>query len=677
MSRLKVLLRGALISEIQLNPEKEYIGGRKDGSDIRLQAEKGISREHFKLKMNDGRWRVQAISRFGEIFSLGQKVDETALEHGQMFQIPPYEFHLLDVPESDMPVANEKAVDFSEVTRTVMGAAPQVPYIKMVNSKDQVSEMLRLEVGDLWVAGRDPSCQIVIPDQRVSRRQFEIHKTNGIFTILDLGSVNGTFLNGASVSSTDPMPLKSGDAITVLDNTMYFELHDPNFKFKIEKIDIPAIPFEQVDESIFDNVNDNNESNFNQPQGMYPVEMSQVDQNASEQLNANGAGGPFTGMPSGNEKNQFFNFTKPTAAELTPWQKILNNKPLLIALCLVFLGVAAYFGGVLDSNEAPVVVTSNEGEAFSKLTAKQQAEIKETYSLADQMMAQQKYDLALEKIRKIHEMLPAGFKDSKAIQTQAEQSLLTIVQQQEDEKRIREEEEQKKMFSEVAAKCEKLLGPDILVDQIKECLIPIASIDPTNADYVRIVSAAEKLETDKKIKQSEQRSYAEQVDQLKKIFADAEKKQIDGFAFKAIKQYQTVANSSLPDPDNLKTKANTRIKYIQKKVAEKTQKSIVQADSLFKEGKLKQSIMSLRESLVYDPNNTKVKDKIENYTAELRRQMMVLYQESVIDESYGIVDNSETREGAKDKWKKIVELDLDDGAYFKKAVLKLRKYGVL
>ena len=57
--------------------------------------------------------------------------------------------------------------------------------------------------------------------------------------------------------------------------------------------------------------------------------------------------------------------------------------------------------------------------------------------------------------------------------------------------------------------------------------------------------------------------------------------------------------------------------------------------------------------------------------------MMVLYQESVIDESYGIVDNSETRQGAKDKWKKIVELDLDDGDYFKKAVLKLRKYGVM
>ncbi len=676
MSRLKVLLRGALISEIELNPEKEYIGGRKDGSDIRLQAEKGISREHFKLKMIEGRWNAQAISRFGEIFSLGQKIEEITLEHGQIFQIPPYEFQLLDVPEADIPEHEAKNIDFSEITRTVMGAAPQVPYIKMVNSKDQVSEMLRLEVGDLWVAGRDPSCQIVIPDQRVSRRQFEIHKTNGIFTILDLGSVNGTFLNGASVSSTDPVPLKSGDAITVLDNTMYFELHDPNFKFKIEKIDIPSIPLDFSQDEGFKQDGRNNAENS---PGQYPVEIPLVEQESEAQLNTDKNGSPFTGLSQNNDKNKFFNFTTPNSTQApTGFKKVLANKPLLIAFCLVFLGVAAYFGGFLNSEE-PLVASAvkTEGDAFAKLTPKQQTEITEMYSLADQMMAQQKYDLALEKIRKIHEILPSGYKESKAIQTQAEQSLLTIVQQQEDEKRVREEEEQKKMFLEVAAKCEKMLVIDINIDKIKECLVPIASIDPTNSEYVRILSKAEKLDTDKKIKQAEQRSYGEQVEQLKKMFALAEKNQNAGFAFKAIKYYRSVVDSTLPDPDKLKSKAIYRVSFIEKKVAEKTQNSITQADSLFQEGKLKQSVLSLRESLIYDPNNKKVKEKIDTYTNELRRQMMILYQESVIDESYGIVDNSETREGAKGKWKKIVETDLEDGDYFKKAILKLRKYGVM
>ena len=99
MSRLKVSLRGALISELHLIPDKEYIGGRKEGSDIRLQAEKGISREHFRLKNVDGRWHLQSISRFGELYSLGQRVEDIILEHNQSFQIPPYEFQYLEIPE--------------------------------------------------------------------------------------------------------------------------------------------------------------------------------------------------------------------------------------------------------------------------------------------------------------------------------------------------------------------------------------------------------------------------------------------------------------------------------------------------------------------------------------------------------------------------------------------------
>jgi len=248
MARLKVLLRGALISEVVLQNEKEYIGGRKEGSDIRLQAEKGISREHFKLKFLEGKWSIQAVSRFGDIFSMGQKIEQASLEHGQSFQIPPYEFQLLEVPDSDIGLSSDMSAPINENEKTVIGVSPQVPYIKIVNSNGETREMLRLEVGELWVAGRDPSCQIIIPDQRVSRRQFEIHKMNGAYTVIDLASVNGTFLNGSPVSSTDPQSLKSGDAITVLDNTMYFELHDPNFKYKVDRIAVPPLQLEQPEE---------------------------------------------------------------------------------------------------------------------------------------------------------------------------------------------------------------------------------------------------------------------------------------------------------------------------------------------------------------------------------------------------------------------------------------------
>jgi hypothetical protein len=85
----------------------------------------------------------------------------------------------------------------------------------------------------------------------------------------------------------------------------------------------------------------------------------------------------------------------------------------------------------------------------------------------------------------------------------------------------------------------------------------------------------------------------------------------------------------------------------------------------------------LREAKIYDPENKNIQEKIDIFSLELKRRVRSLYQEAIIDENYGIVDNTETRIGAKEKWKKITEMDLDDGEYFRKAVIKLHRYGVM
>ena len=668
MSRLKVLLRGALINEIELNSEQVYIGGRKDGSDIRLQAEKGISREHFTLSFNEGHWEVQAVSRFGDVFSLGQKVEKANLDHGQSFQIPPYEFQFFDVPDSDVPAPQRAPTSqLSENDKTVIGAVPQVPYIKMVNSSGEIREMLRLEVGDLWVAGRDPSCQIIIPDQRVSRRQFEVHKVNGIYTVLDLASVNGTFLNGSPVSSSDPQTLKSGDVISVLDNSMYFELHDPNFKYKVDRIDVPLMNLNQIQEDYADE---------GEPQ--YPVEVPDYQQDGQhgEQLNA--GGGPFTGMPPNSEGNQFYTFNPPDAvADLTPWQKFKNNKPLLILVVLLFLGGAYFLSEQLSGDSEPKPVAVNKNDPLSKLTPAQQKEVQEYYTLADQMMTQQKFDLALEKLNKIHQLIPEGYKDSKKMASEAEQSLLIIAQKQKDEESIKEEEERQAKIAEITKKCEKLLTPKVTMEEMNACLGPIAVIDATHPDYVRLSSAAEKIVNDRNVKDIEKKNIGDRINELRAQFKHAEKVQAEGYAFKAIKLYHEIETSILPDPDHLKNKAKNRISYITGKVSEKSAKGITQAEGFYQEGKLKAAVLALREALVYDPENQKIKDKIEIYTQELRHRMQTFYQEAIIDESYGMVDSTESKQGAKDKWKKIIDLDLDDGEYYKKAVIKLRRYGAL
>ena len=62
------------------------------------------------------------------------------------------------------------------------------------------------------VIGRAPECNIQLGDTNVSRRHAEVRPFGTGFLVVDLGSTNGTRVNGASVSEHQ---LKDGDTITV------------------------------------------------------------------------------------------------------------------------------------------------------------------------------------------------------------------------------------------------------------------------------------------------------------------------------------------------------------------------------------------------------------------------------------------------------------------------------
>jgi DNA-binding response OmpR family regulator len=64
---------------------------------------------------------------------------------------------------------------------------------------------------DRVVLGRDPGCDIVITGRLVSRRHAAIERAGGVFVIEDLGSRNGTTVNGQPISS--PHKLHDGDRI--------------------------------------------------------------------------------------------------------------------------------------------------------------------------------------------------------------------------------------------------------------------------------------------------------------------------------------------------------------------------------------------------------------------------------------------------------------------------------
>jgi hypothetical protein len=59
---------------------------------------------------------------------------------------------------------------------------------------------------DRVLVGRHPRCDIVLDDPDVSRRHAELMFRDGVWVIRDLGSTNGTTVNGAPVGRSEVRP---------------------------------------------------------------------------------------------------------------------------------------------------------------------------------------------------------------------------------------------------------------------------------------------------------------------------------------------------------------------------------------------------------------------------------------------------------------------------------------
>jgi sigma-B regulation protein RsbU (phosphoserine phosphatase) len=93
-----------------------------------------------------------------------------------------------------------------------------VPHLRLA-SGDGPSEVFALRA-DCVVLGRSHDCDLILPDVLLSRRHAEIVRTARGWSLRDLGSLNGTRLNGVRVEGE--RPLRDGDTISMSDWSLVF-----------------------------------------------------------------------------------------------------------------------------------------------------------------------------------------------------------------------------------------------------------------------------------------------------------------------------------------------------------------------------------------------------------------------------------------------------------------------
>ncbi|MDP3113008.1 MAG: adenylate/guanylate cyclase domain-containing protein [Thermodesulfovibrionales bacterium] len=86
--------------------------------------------------------------------------------------------------------------------------------------------------------GRAADNDIAFEDKRVSRHHTEIFLSNGEYFIKDLGSQNGTWVNGVKITSTG---IKTGDAIIIGGNTLLFDSGKEDIFVEADTSDLQTI----------------------------------------------------------------------------------------------------------------------------------------------------------------------------------------------------------------------------------------------------------------------------------------------------------------------------------------------------------------------------------------------------------------------------------------------------
>ncbi len=85
----------------------------------------------------------------------------------------------------------------------------------------QSGEVFVLDIPEITI-GRDPSCEVFLNDRTVSRRHAHLSLRDGKAFVEDLGSLNGTWVDGAIVSSGE---LHSGSSLQIGTFKMVLNIH--------------------------------------------------------------------------------------------------------------------------------------------------------------------------------------------------------------------------------------------------------------------------------------------------------------------------------------------------------------------------------------------------------------------------------------------------------------------
>lgn len=187
--------------------------GRSDDNDICIP-DRRVSRRHATIYYKHGVFLLDDMGSSNGVFVNEQRVLEPyPLIHGDVIRlyIPTIAFSALDAQEIASAVHVSQTMEYGE----------DQPVLLITAGAQQGTEIsIYKNILTFGRATSNATWDITLRDHAVSRPHAKVEMVDGQWYVTDLGSVNGTLVNGIAISQ--PNLLKNGDVIVMGETHLLF-----------------------------------------------------------------------------------------------------------------------------------------------------------------------------------------------------------------------------------------------------------------------------------------------------------------------------------------------------------------------------------------------------------------------------------------------------------------------
>lgn len=196
--------------------DASFVIGSAPSARIRLPAA-SVRPEHVRIA--DGRWRLDGDA---EAAAANGGAREGAIGEGVELEVGPYRVHLAPAPAGTAPTPPQRTESLArELMRGLLGDAG-TPTLELVRGPGAPSKRSLRPPESTLVIGRGDDAGWIIVDNDLSRLHAEIRRGWDGTRLVDLGSKNGTKLDGTRIAEA---PLHDGAEIEL--GKIVFRYRDP------------------------------------------------------------------------------------------------------------------------------------------------------------------------------------------------------------------------------------------------------------------------------------------------------------------------------------------------------------------------------------------------------------------------------------------------------------------